>query len=497
MLLFEQSTSIISHSTRHYRLSTPNIIETWKDLFVPIRPMQTTLTLSLLLCVACSPRGVQPPTQLDQAVVGRLPAMMQAYGVEGMTVVAVSGQETLLSVAYGQTKDGQPFTTDTACPIYSATKVLTSLTIASMVEDDEFDVNTALGEHLTDAPSSWATIPFWRLLNHSSGITMIVSKPIFEELSADPEVGNVEVYNIVRELPLDYNPGEYSRYRQSGYSIAEMILTAKFDTEWPDLVAQHITRPANAPDTVYRDMFTDERKSPLLSSAGGFQTTSKDMANIFKTLNLGEIVSPGFLEQWLYDDTYNFDGYSLGSVLVDVEGMRTLGHSGGGRANIRYAPEKGVGVMVCTDDTSNNNIMHDVANMLIREIAVGEATLMPIQTLLHSLKGATAKQIIAAYQTAKSASPQTYVFSGSENSFNQIGYNLLGGDKTSEAIEIFQFNVLEHPQSANAHDSLGEALFSAGKFEASLKSYNKVLELDTNNENAQMMIDKINSKNKE
>jgi len=148
-----------------------------------------------LLLFGC---GEQTPDEtqlesLDQAVLDRLPVMMDAYDVDGMVVVAVSGQRTLLSKGYGVTLDGKPYTSDTPCPIYSATKVLTSLTFASLVEDGEFDVNARLGDQLPDAPEAWADIPFWRLLNHTSGIPMIVNKPEFQTLAADPSVGNDDI----------------------------------------------------------------------------------------------------------------------------------------------------------------------------------------------------------------------------------------------------------------------------------------------------------------
>ena len=446
------------------------------------------------LCADCkqTPDAAQPKS-LDQAVIDRLPVMMDAYGVDGMVVVAVSGQQTLLSEGYGVTKDGERYTPDTPCPIYSATKVFTSLAIASLVEDGMFDVNTELGEHLADVPDEWANIPFWRLLNHSSGITMIVNKPFFEELAEDPLSGNVDVYNFVSGFPLDYNPGEYSRYRQSGYGIAEMILSDQFDTNWPALVAQHVTAPANTSGTVYTDMENGKRSVPLMSSAGGFQTTSNDMAAIFMSLNRGEIVSPIFLEEWLHDEAYNFGGYSLGSVLGQVGDVRTIGHSGGGRANLRYAPQKEVGIMVCTDDQSNNTIMHDVTNMLMREIATEGSTLLPIQTGLHARSGKNAADIISFYEAEKSANPPNFDFTGTEQTLNQIGYNLLASNKTNDAIEIFQLNTREHPSSANTFDSLGEALFAAERYEYALQNYRKVLELNPDNENAIRMIEKINS----
>lgn len=456
--------------------------------------MRTILVLILFLSVACS---YTPDTsvakQLDQTVIDRLPVMMKAYGVDGMTVVAVSGQETLLSVSYGKTKDGRQFTTDTFCPVYSATKVFTSLTIASLVEEGKFDVNSTLGEQLVDVPDDWKEIPVWRLLNHSSGITMIVNKPVFQELVENPKSGNTDIYNIVRQLPLDFNPGDHSRYRQSGYGIVEMIMADKFDVNWPALVEQHVTAPAKATRTVYGDMHSGDRSVPLLSSAGGFQTTANDMAKIFKTLNRGEIVSLDFLEQWLYDDTHNYDGYSLGSVLVSVDDVRTIGHSGGGRANVRFAPASEVGVMVCTDDTSNNNIMHGVADMLMREIATDEPSLMPVQTLLHQMQGKTAAEITSSYDLAKATSRLSYDFSGAENTLNQIGYNMLDDGKVAQAIKIFRLNAREYPNSANTYDSLGEALLEANNLDESLQNYKKVLELDPDNKNALEMIEKIQS----
>ena len=50
---------------------------------------------------------------------------------------------------------------------------------------------------------------------------MVVTKDEFGPLSADPEATNTDVYALVRDEPLDYQPGEFSRYRQSGYAVAD------------------------------------------------------------------------------------------------------------------------------------------------------------------------------------------------------------------------------------------------------------------------------------
>ena len=56
---------------------------------------------------------------------------------------------------------------------------------------------------------------------------MIVNQDAFEAIAEEPDAGNVAIYEIVRTLPLDFEPGAHSRYQQSGYAIAEMIAEAR------------------------------------------------------------------------------------------------------------------------------------------------------------------------------------------------------------------------------------------------------------------------------
>ena len=50
--------------------------------------------------------------------------------------------------------------------------------------------------------------------------------------------------------------------------------------------------------------------------------------------------------------------------------------------------------------------------------------------------------------------------------------------KTDEAIEMFRLNTDLYPRSANAFDSLGEALANAGRRDEAIKAYEKALPID-------------------
>ena len=66
-----------------------------------------------------------------------------------------------------------------------------------------------------------------------------------------------------------------------------------------------------------------------------------------------------------------------------------------------------------------------------------------------------------------------------EVELNAYGYQLLGQQKTDDAIAIFEKNVKAHPQSWNAYDSLAEAYGIKGDKKKALENYSKALSLAT------------------
>ncbi|MCB0531986.1 MAG: DUF2911 domain-containing protein [Lewinellaceae bacterium] len=67
---------------------------------------------------------------------------------------------------------------------------------------------------------------------------------------------------------------------------------------------------------------------------------------------------------------------------------------------------------------------------------------------------------------------------GTEAELNQFGYQLLGAGKHDEAIKIMAQNTQNHPDSANAWDSLGEAYAIKGDKENAVKAFKKSLSMN-------------------
>lgn len=88
---------------------------------------------------------------------------------------------------------------------------------------------------------------------------------------------------------------------------------------------------------------------------------------------------------------------------------------------------------------------------------------------------------------------EQYGFEGylPEDMLTEMGYHLLNQECFVEAVTIFKIIVEAYPYSWNAYDSLGEAYMMNGDIELAIQNYRKSLELNTENTNAMLMLEKL------
>jgi len=89
--------------------------------------------------------------------------------------------------------------------------------------------------------------------------------------------------------------------------------------------------------------------------------------------------------------------------------------------------------------------------------------------------------------------PATYSDESLEWSLNSDGYYLLQNNKVEEAIKVFKLNTELYPESGNVWDSLGEGYMKNGDTELAIQNYEKSLEIDPSNTNAEEMLKKLRS----
>lgn len=143
-------------------------------------------------------------------------------------------------------------------------------------------------------------------------------------------------------------------------------------------------------------------------------------------------------------------------------------------------------LLFCCGD--KNTIVNNITNVNSLEIKSISKTLkenghLPIE-----------KQI-ELYYKLKGESPDAYNFDN-EDELTMYGYSHLWDNKVADAIEIFKLIVAEFPNSSNPYDSLGEGYMINGDMELALLNYEKSLELNPDNFNAEDQIERIKFPNK-
>jgi CubicO group peptidase (beta-lactamase class C family) len=98
-------------------------------------------------------------------------------------------------------------------------------------------------------------------------------------------------------------------------------------------------------------------------------------------------------------------------------------------------------------------------------------------------------EAVEAYRKIKQEKPANNAVQ--EARLNDLGYSLLQENKLADAIAIFKLNVELYPKSSNVYDSLGEAYMKNGNKELAISNYTKSLELDPQNKNAVVMLEKL------
>lgn len=109
-----------------------------------------------------------------------------------------------------------------------------------------------------------------------------------------------------------------------------------------------------------------------------------------------------------------------------------------------------------------------------------------LYTVLQKSDGDAA---VVHYYELKKDHPTGYPFI--ESQIRRTGDWLLTKGRTDDAVKIFELDTNEFPNSSLAYNGLGEAYLKAGKNELAIKSYEKSLQLDPENENAKNMLEQL------
>jgi CubicO group peptidase (beta-lactamase class C family) len=442
------------------------------------------------------------------------------YHVPGISVAVVKDDRVILCEGFGVANVERkiPFDTNTVGRLASATKFFTSLGMLTAAQKGIIDLDAPLKTYLENLPATWEDIPLWRLLNLTSGIPGTEKTPFDNMPDAEQrKVSEHALFDLLTPLALDSG----WHYRQTGYMTAAMIIGDKTGTSWPQFLQDQVLTPAGMINTAHNDVavyppdlvpknyvYGDDGKFvnapfffPLVLATGaGYNTTAADMARLFLAINHGKVLSPPLIEQQEFDrgrmyllGDSNF--YSIASEIKKFGPYLTIGHSGGPDiANIRYVPGRKIGVAVLAN-RNTTGICEMLTNRILKRMlldsAFGEQP-KPIGFVVRMYAPRQSDdQLLDTYQRFKTKGLCT--FDNEEDDLNGAGYEFLNQHDYTTALRIFRLIVHEHPSSANAYDSLGEACLKGGDKKGALENYKKSLALNPGNDTAKKVIAQLTS----
>ncbi len=445
----------------------------------------------------------------------------QEYGQFNGTVLVAEKGKVIYKKGFGiaDMEWNIPNEADTKFRIGSVTKQFTAALILQLVEEGKIKLDSKLTDYLTDyRKDTGDKVTIHQLLNHTSGIPSYTSLPTFPAISRDPS----SVQDFVKKYTsgdLEFEPGSKFAYNNSGYFLLGAIIEKVTGKTFAENLQTRILDRVGMTDTGY-----DLHGTVLNKRASGYEKTLGGYVNA-AYLDMGLPYAAGSMystvedlykwDQSLYEDkiltaaskklmfTPGLENYGYGFVIEDkpigktAQKIKIITHGGGINGfNCLFTRAVDQKDTVLLLDNVGLGSYHAAITSSIIAILNGQPAEMPKKSISETLyKTANEKGGAAAaaeYRKLKSANSAMYNFAESE--LNTLGYQLLRGNKTDDAIEIFKLNVEMFPNGFNPYDSLGEAYLKAGNKELALVNYKKSVELNPENLAGTQMIKKIEGK---
>jgi CubicO group peptidase (beta-lactamase class C family) len=486
--------------------------------------MKFTILIIGLLLFHTSAKAQDNPAlnSLGREIEAEAKSLQKILNVPGLSVVVVEGDHVILCKGFGLSniEKNIPFDSHTPARLASATKFFTSIGVLSEVNKGIIDLNAPLKTYLNDVPATWENIPLYMLLNLTSGIPG-TEKTSFDQMveAQQRKVNEHDLYELLNKLPLESKPGEKWDYRQTGYMIVAMIISQRTGKTWPEILEETMLTPAGMENTGHNDLtaypadlvpknYVYNNKGQLINSpmffpavlatGAGYNTSAADLAKLFLAINQGRVLSSELISKYEFDKTWMYplgpeQYYSIASEIKTFGPYLTIGHSGGpDLANIRYSPDRKIGIAVLAN-RNTTGISEDLTNRILKRMLQDSAFSKQSQPVSYAVmaivKKSSYNNLLGFYDRAKT--DKKYSFKDAESSLNSRAYELMNSHRLDDALKVFRLIVHEYPNSANAYDSLGEAYLANGNKDLALLNYKKSLRLNPANDNAEKIIDSL------
>ncbi|WP_395647519.1 serine hydrolase domain-containing protein [Terricaulis sp.] len=276
-----------------------------------------------------------------------------------------------------------------AFEIGSISKHMTATAVLQLRDVGRLDIESPVGAYLDDIPDAWKRVTLRQLLTHTSGVPDYEEAGGYDvyETSPTPQ----QVFDIVRDRPLDFEPGTQWSYSNTGYFLLSLVVQRVSGQRFGDYMREHVFAPAGLRHTFESgyapsgqpitqgcqpapqgEGWVDVRPISEASTfgAGGILSTLEDWARWDEQLQQGHALSARSMREMFAPVTLPDGvktGYAFGMEVDDFRGEPRHGHTGqtqGFVADYAHYPERHVSILILA------NSYHGGTSQLMRALTL-------------------------------------------------------------------------------------------------------------------------------
>ncbi|MDN3593474.1 serine hydrolase [Zunongwangia endophytica] len=418
------------------------------------------------------------------------------------------------SFGYAHEKTKEKITTESVFYIASVSKQFTAMGIMMLQEQGKLSYDDKIKDIFLDYPTYLKTVTIRQLLNHTSGLTDTEYYKLTEPSNKDV------LETLMKQDSLGLENGKHFRYSNSGYVMLALIIQKISDKPIDQFFNQEIFEPLEMKNTTATNARIENISNKVAGynligskvdyessviGPGGIYSTLNDLEKWNKALNTNKLISQKTLKEAFKNGKLNENsisinmndqeyGYGFGWMPYEKNGKKYVQHDGtveNYRSLIKKNLTDGYDYIFLTNQGGRlamNELTTSIDNILENSKYIKPE--IPIANkIVQEFEKNDTNKAITIIKNAISGNPSEYNID--ENNINRLSYTYLRDGQMIKSIEVFKLNTELHPNSANAFDSLAEGYFANKQFGLSKENYRKSLELNPENENAKVMIERI------
>ncbi len=418
-----------------------------------------------------------------------------------------------------------PTNTKTTFSINSMTKAFVGVAIMQLQEQGKLNIDDSISLYITDIPETWESITIKQILSNVSGLPNNIDEK--EQVLGD---GSESLnWKMVKQLPLEFKPGEKFSYNQTGYYILGRIIDSLSGQNFTQFIEENQFKTCEMSSTVFGDSFdiiphNSNSYSTLINidgkwindgklhnayasfplffrTATGIISTAEDLSKWLIALQSGKLLKKKESINQMFTATklnngkfggFNklTNGYALGWPTVERDEHPAVSPVGGMRSALFVYPIDDLSIIILTNLQGSNPewFIDEIAGYYFPDMKVenGFGFSMNLKLFREKVIKSNFQNIFKVYHKL-SQSNKNFVLM--EDEVNTWGYQLVEQNKINEALEVFKLNTLLFPNSWNVYDSYAETLESIGKQKEAIINYRKSLELNSENVTARKYLE--------